>query len=165
MGVGDEVISTWQDALADSMKIDQFAISKPEITIHPSGKGVYDKDVFVGNIGAGILKNLNLVFDVPNGKLYFRPFKAYKHEEKFYGMGWLNRTDVGKGWIVRSLYDGCPAYKAGIKLGDTIVEVNGKKVECYSWDEEMHMSGNKMTLLLNIRNGLKTVTIEKQKLY
>ncbi len=165
MGVGDGGISTWKDALADSMQIDNLNIYKPEITFHPSGKGVFDKNIFVGNIGAGILKNFNLVFDVPNGKLYLRPFKVYKHEEKSYGMNWFNRTDKGKGWIVRSLYDGSPAYKAGIKLGDTITEVNGKKVENYSWDEELQLTGNKMTLRLNTNNGPITVTIKKEKLY
>lgn len=165
MGVGDDAISTWKDALADSMQIDNLNIYKPEITIHPSGKGAFDKNIFVGNIGAGILKNFNLVFDVPNGKLYLRPFKAYKHEEKSFGMNWFNRTDIGKGWIVRSLYDGNPAYKAGIKLGDTITEVNGKKVEDYSWDEELQITGNKMTLRLNTNNGPKTVTIKKAMLY
>ncbi len=165
MGVGDGGESTWIDALADSMHIGTLAIGNPEITINPAGKGAFDTSIFVGNIGAGILKNFNLVFDVPNSKLYIRPFKTYKPEEKSNGMTWLNRTDIGKGWIVRSLFEGSPAYKSGIKLGDTITEVNGKKVEEFSWDEETHLSGDTMTVVLNTKDGKKTITLTKEKLY
>ncbi len=165
MGVGNGDESTWIDALADSMHIGTLAIANPEITLNPTGKGAFATNIFIGNIGAGILENYNLVFDVPNGKLYIRPFKSYKPDEKSYGMTWLNRTDIGKGWIVRSLYNESPAYKSGIKLGDTITEVNGKKVEEYSWDEETHLSGDTMIVGLSTKEGQKTITLTKEKLY
>ena len=165
MGVGNGDESTWIDALADSMHIGTLAIGNPEITLNPTGKGAFNTNIFIGNIGAGILKNYNLVFDVPNGKLYIRPFKTYKPDEKSYGMTWLNRTDIGKGWIVRSLYNESPAYKSGIKLGDTITEVNGKKVEEFSWDEETHLSGDTMTVGLSTKEGKKTISLTKEKLY
>ncbi|HRN16326.1 MAG TPA: peptide-binding protein [Xylanibacter oryzae] len=165
MGVGDEKIANWIDAQADSMQLGSFTISNPEITLNPAGKGAFEKNVFVGNIGADILSNFNFVFDLANEKLYCRNFKEYEPSEKSYGIGWLNRTDICKGWIVRTLYDDSPADKAGIKLGETIIEVGGKKVDDYSWDEEMKLSNDSITIVLNTKNGKRTVTLAKKKLY
>ena len=166
MGIGDGGISTWTDALADSMQIGTLNIRCPEITIHPTAKGALEKNIFVGNIGAGIFCCYNLVLDIPNGKLYCRPYKEYQFAKRALGFGWINRTDIGKGWIVRSIYDGSPADKAGMKLGDIIIEVDGKKVEDYTWEEEQKLRDKEaVTLLLKTPAGQRTVTIQQAPLY
>ena len=104
------------------------------------------------------------MIDIPNGKLYCRQFKEYLSDGTMWGFSWINRTDIGKGWIVRSIYDGSAADKAGLKLGDTIVEVNGRKVEHFSWDEERALSkDSSITLLLKTEKGMRKVTIEEEE--
>ena len=104
------------------------------------------------------------MFDPAHNKLYYRPYKAYTHEKRTWGFSWVNRTDIGKGWIVRSIYDGSAADKAGMKLGDIIVEVNGRKVEHFSWEEERALSNDSsITLLLKTEKGMRKVTIEEEE--
>ena len=120
----------------------------------------------VGYIGASVLHNYNLVFDPAHNKLYYRPYKAYTPEKRTWGFSWVNRTDIGKGWIVRSIYKGSAAEKAGIRLGDTIIKVNGKKVENYSWDEERALSPKlPITLVLKTGKGVRKVTIETMPVF
>ena len=65
---------------------------------------------------------------------------------------------------MRSIYKGSAAEKAGIKLGDTIIKVNGKKVENFSWDEERALSHrSSITLLLKTGKGVRKVTIEEEE--
>ena len=119
-----------------------------------------------GYIGAGILHNYNLVFDPAHNKLYYRPYKAYTPERRTWGFSWVNRTDIGKGWIVRSIYKGSAAEKAGIKLGDTIIKVNKKKMENDSWNEEQALSPKlPITLLLKTGKGVRKVTIETMTVF
>ena len=139
-------------------------IPQPGISLSPIGKGAFKENIYVGNIGAGVLGCYNLVIDIPNGKLYCRQFKEYLSDGTMWGFSWINRTDIGKGWIVRSIYDGSAADKAGLKLGDTIVEVNGRKVEHFSWDEERALSkDSSITLLLKTEKGMRKVTLQKEE--
>ena len=164
MGLGDGGVSTWIDAYADSMRMGSLHIPQPGISLSPVGKGAFKENIYVGNIGAGVLGCYNLVIDIPNGKLYCRQFKGYRSGGTTWGFGWINRTDIGKGWIVRSIYKGCAAEKAGIRLGDTIIKVNGKKVENFSWDEERVLSNDStITLLLKTKQGMRKVTIEEEE--
>jgi len=162
--IGDTTTTTTTFALADSVRLwldnigrASVSMSMPEETSHsrmPNG----------GYIGAGILSNYNLVFDPAHNKLYYRPYKAHTPEKRTWGFSWVNRTDIGKGWIVRSIYKGSAAEKAGIRLGDTIIKVNGKKVENYSWDEERALSkDSSITLLLKTKQGMRKVTIEEEE--
>ena len=164
MGLGDGGVSTWIDAYADSMRMGSLHIPQPGISLSPIGKGAFKENIYVGNIGAGVLGCYNLVIDIPNGKLYCRQFKEYLSDGTMWGFSWINRTDIGKGWIVRSIYDGSAADKAELKLGDTIVEVNGKKVENYTWEEERALSkDSSITLLLKTEKGMRKVTIEEEE--
>lgn len=164
MGLGDGGVSTWIDAYADSMRMGSLHIPQPGISLSPIGKGAFKENIYVGNIGAGVLGCYDLVIDIPNGKLYCRQFKEYLSDGTMWGFSWINRTDIGKGWIVRSIYDGSAADKAGLKLGDTIVEVNGRKVEHFSWEEERALSNDStVTLLLKTEQGMRKVTLQKEE--
>ena len=164
MGLGDGGVSTWIDAYADSMRMGSLHIPQLGISLSPIGKGAFKENIYVGNIGAGVLGCYNLVIDIPNGKLYCRQFKEYLSDGTMWGFSWINRTDIGKGWIVRSIYDGSAADKAGMKLGDIVVEVNGRKVEHFSWDEERALSkDSSITLLLKTEKGMRKVTIEEEE--
>ena len=65
---------------------------------------------------------------------------------------------------MRSIYKCGAAAKAGIRLGDTIIKANGKKVEHFSWEEERVLSkDSSITLLLKTKKGMRKVTIEEEE--
>ena len=162
--IGDTTTATTTFALADSVNLGLQDIGRVAVNISLPTVHTFPRMYNAGYIGAGILSSYNLVFDPAHNKLYYRSYKAYTPEKRTWGFSWVNRTDIGKGWIVRSIYDGSAADKAGLKLGDTIIKVNGKKVENYSWDEERALSNDSsITLLLKTKKGMRKVTIEEEE--
>ena len=164
--IGDTTTATTTFALADSVYLGLQDIGRVAVNISLPTVHTFPRMRNAGYIGAGILSNYNLVFDPAHNKLYYRPYKAYTPEKRTWGFSWVNRTDIGKGWIVRSIYKCGAAAKAGIRLGDTILKVNGKKAENYSWDEERALSNNStITLLLKTKQGMRKVTLKTEPLY
>ena len=161
--IGDTTTTTTTFALADSVHLWLDNIGRASVSMPMPEETSHSRMHNVGYIGAGILSNYNLVFDPAHNKLYYRPYKVHTPEKRTWGFSWVNRTDIGKGWIVRSIYKGSAAEKAGIRLGDTIIKVNGKKVENYSWDEERALSkDSSITLLLKTKKGMRKVTIKEE---
>ena len=164
--IGDTTTTTTTFALADSVRLWLDNIGRASVSMSMPEETSHSRMHNVGYIGAGILSNYNLVFDPAHNKLYYRPYKAHTPEKRTWGFSWVNRTDIGKGWIVRSIYKGSAAEKAGIRLGDTIIKVNGKKVENFSWDEERALSNDStITLLLKTQQGMRKVTLKTEPLY
>ena len=164
--IGDTTTTTTTFALADSVYLGLQNIGRVAVNISLPTVHAFPRMRNAGYIGAGILHNYNLVFDPAHNKLYYRPYKAYTPEKRTWGFSWVNRTDIGKGWIVRSIYKCGAAAKAGIRLGDTILKVNGKKVENYSWEEERVLSNDStITLLLKTKQGMRKVTLKTEPLY
>ena len=164
--IGDTTTTTTTFALADSVYLGLQNIGRVAVNFSLPTVHTFPRMRNAGYIGAGILHNYNLVFDPAHNKLYYRPYKAYTPEKRTWGFSWINRTDIGKGWIVRSIYKGSAAAKAGIRLGDTILKVNGKKVENYSWEEERVLSNDStITLLLKTKQGMRKVTLKTEPLY
>ncbi|MFC2490232.1 MAG: PDZ domain-containing protein [Prevotella sp.] len=164
--IGDTTTTTTTFALADSVRLWLDNIGRASVSMSMPEETSHSRMHNVGYIGAGILSNYNLVFDPAHNKLYYRPYKAHTPEKRTWGFSWVNRTDIGKGWIVRSIYKGSGAEKAGIRLGDTIIKVNGKKVENFSWDEERALSNDStITLLLKTEQGMRKVTLKTEPLY
>ena len=164
--IGDTTTTTTTFALADSVYLGLQDIGRFAVNISPPTVHTFPRMRNAGYIGAGILSNYNLVFDPAHNKLYYRPYKAHTPEKRTWGFSWVNRTDIGKGWIVRSIYKGSAAEKAGIRLGDTIIKVNGKKVENFSWDEERALSNDSIiTLLLKTEQGMRKVNLKTEPLY
>lgn len=77
------------------------------------------------------------------------------HDEDYYGLSLTDagRDDKSDGMKVFALDPHGPAQKAGVKVGDTVVEVNGRKLSGPT-DLWMGTSGRKMSLKL-VRDGKK----------
>lgn len=164
--IGDTTTATTTFALADSVYLGLQDIGRVAVNISLPTVHAFPRMRNAGYIGAGILSSYNLVFDPAHNKLYYRPYKEHTTEGRTWGFSWINRTDIGKGWIVRSIYKCSAAAKAGIRLGDTILKVNGKKVENYSWEEERALSNDStITLLLKTQQGMRKVTLKTEPLY
>lgn len=90
-------------------------------------------DVVVGtlplettSLGMDILAGYRLTLDGPNAQLILEPSAVGGR----YVQGWsgLDLTQTGSGWAIREFPGGSPARKAGVRVGDEIVAVNGRSV-------------------------------------
>ena len=135
-GVGDKEQETLVDMLSDKIVIGTDTICKTPITYIPEGTGAFSDRPYLGVIGNSILSSFNIIIDVKNNTLYLRRFKDEKPLKPTYDYDFQNRTDIGKGWIVRSLTRDGDAVGAGMQLGDVITAINGRNVSDYTWEEE-----------------------------
>jgi len=78
----------------------------------------------------------------------------------YYG---INIGDVDFGAVLSYIEEGKPADKAGLKVGDVIVEVDGKKVEDtshFKYELYKHNVGDKITVKYYRNNKISEATIE-----
>jgi len=94
-----------------------------ELTIQK--KGAFTDPYVAGNVGGGVLKRFNITFDYGKQQLIFERNANDAKPDTFDRSGmWINLgTD---GFEVMDLVPGGPAAQAGLKVGDTIVEIDGK---------------------------------------
>lgn len=84
-----------------------------------------------GNLGIGLLRKFNIIFDYPNGAIYLRPGLEYrKHDEHdMSGMTYYSITDNDlMHVVVDKVEPGSAASKAGLKKGDELEMIDGNAV-------------------------------------
>ena len=111
-----------------------------------------------GTIGAQLLSRFNLFIDTPNRKFYFKPNASFKKPFTYNIAG--IEIDMSSGFLpqveVINVWKDSPAQKAGIQLGDILVEVNNEKTFGSKTSEIRHYfeTPSKLPLKMIIeRNG------------
>jgi len=100
-------------------------IPDPVVGLSEQRKGA-ESDIYVaGNVGAGILKRFNIVWDYPHLQIFFERNKNYGEREIFDRAGLWANLDA-HGFTVVDVYSGGPAEGAGLREGDEIVSVDGR---------------------------------------
>lgn len=122
--------------------------------------------------GMGFAIPINSVLDViagmESGDKVVRPYLGVQLVDisntfalqYYYG---INIGDVEFGAVLSYIEEGKPADKAGLKVGDVIVEVDGKKVEDtshFKYELYKHNVGDKITVKYYRNNKLSEATIE-----
>ena len=171
MGLGDrkqevvvDMMSEWI-ALGNGFEHDTI-IGEP-ISYIPEGTGAFGDRSYLGVIGNAIWSRYNLIIDARHNVLYIRRFKSDAPNSPTYDYSFQNRTDIGSGWIVKSLYRDGEATNAGIALGDTIKSVNGRPVTDYSWEEEYNLFDTPRQVLdiVGADGQEKRIVLEAKKLW
>jgi len=111
------------------LKIGTVDVPLPVIAIAREGSGSFSRTDIAGNVGFGVLRQFALTFDLPSDSIYF---------DRYVGFGTPDVADRGGLWVERAadgykvvdVVAGGPAAEAGLKAGDTIVEINGR-----AWSE------------------------------
>jgi C-terminal processing protease CtpA/Prc len=88
-------------------------------------KGAFIDPYVAGNVGAGVLKRFNVIFDYGRQQLIFERNANYSLPDNYDRAGmWLNLKD-GAFQVVDVVKAG-PAEEAGLKSGDSILAIDGK---------------------------------------
>ncbi len=80
-----------------------------------------------GNIGSGLLKRYMVTFDYAHQLLYLKPIRPVPADTATFDRSgiWINARDAG--FEVAMVAPNSPASEAGLKVGDIITDVGGRK--------------------------------------
>jgi len=125
--------------------------------------GGFDADLYVsGNVGVGVLKQFNLVFDYSRQRIIFEKNRGYGRKDVFNRVG-LRLKQAGPRWQVVAVFPQSPAAEAQIREGDAVLTINGR--------DPVHLgdarraalwtgaAGSRLSLLLQSGRGRRTVTL------
>ena len=117
-------------ARADVLKLGSVEIKRPVTELTLQTKGAFTDAYTAGNIGAGVLKRFNLVFDYARQVIYFERNANDAQPDVFDRSGmWINVTEGGGSFDVVDVIAGGPAQQAGLQAGDRILTVDGAKAD------------------------------------
>src|SRR6185437_9403608 len=87
--------------------------------------GAESSTTAAGNIGLRILRQFNIVFDGPHGKMYLEKNANYGRPDVFNRAG-LILDDFPEHLKIKTVIPGSPGSKAGLKEEDVITQIDGK---------------------------------------
>jgi hypothetical protein len=92
-------------------------------------KGAFADPSYQGNVGTGLLKRFVVTFDYDHQVMYLKPISPTPPDIGTFDRAGLWINAAPKGFEIVDLTAGGPAEKAGLKVGDKIVAVDGAPAE------------------------------------
>lgn len=136
-------------------------VEDPIVALSQDKAGSNSNTYLAGNIGAGVLKKFNIVWDYGRHQIFMEKNKLYTERDVYDRAGfWANVQ--GDAFVVVDVTAGSPADAAGLKTGDRIVASNGKKsvTERSLHDLRLLKKAPAGTnLILDVQRGTERLTI------
>jgi hypothetical protein len=112
---------------AKTLKLGAVSVEAPVTELTLQQKGAFTDPYVAGNVGAGVLKRFNIVFDYPQQRLIFETHANTAKPDVFDRAGlWMNEADGG--FEVKDVYAASPAAEAAVEVGDLVVAVDGRPI-------------------------------------
>jgi hypothetical protein len=104
------------------------SVEAPVVGLSQASAGSFAETYTAGNVGAGVLRKFNIVWDYPRHQIFFERNAHYNEPDVFNRAGlWVNLG--GGGFEVVDVFAGSPAAEAGFRIGDRIMAVDGKAAQ------------------------------------
>ncbi len=121
-GVGGDVVG----AVARAHSLSVGATKLKDIVVYFNrGEMPGEKEAL---IGMRVLNRFHLTFDYPGKKMYLKPNTRFEEPFEFNMTGLAVRPEKDGTLKVVDVVEGSPASDAGVKTGDKVVSIDGKKV-------------------------------------
>jgi len=114
-----------------------------------------------GMVGLDFLERLLATIDFPGLLLYLKPGKEFgRRDEK--GMSGLNAARRGGQLFANFVAEGTPAYVAGLRTGDILLELNGKPASGFDVFAANHLmrAGDGKEMTITFRRGKEEKTVK-----
>jgi hypothetical protein len=112
-----------------------------------------------GNIGIGLLKKFNIIFDYPDNLMYLKPNYNFniRSEHDMSGLTYYSAGEKYDHIIIDKVEPGSAAYEAGLKKEDEITAINFKTVNKITLQQidDLFKSADGRTLLIEIYRDKK----------
>ncbi|WP_430410096.1 aspartyl protease family protein [Kordia sp.] len=157
--------STFKIGKVTNVKLAKFEFGEMPIDLSKSESGVMASDEYAGILGVKIINRFNTILDYKNKKIYFKPNNTYTNEFEFPLSGISIEKEAKKIQISNVIKD-TEAFAKGIRKGDELVSIDGKKMSnIKAYRELLKQKNKKIELVLKDKNGsAKTVIITLKRL-
>ena len=119
---------------AEVLRLGNVEVTRPVTELSLQKQGAFSGIYVAGNVGAGVLKRFNIIFDYPHQQLIFERTANYDKPDVFDRSGmWLNQT--GGSFEVVDVVAGGAAANAGLRAGDKIQAIDGLSADKLSLPE------------------------------
>ena len=142
------------------IEIGGYSFKNPIIAIPDSASMLYASamDFRNGSLGSEILKRFNLIIDYPNNELKIRPNSNFNQAftQNLSGLEILVPFTGLPIFKVETVREDSPAWRAGLRADDELVNINGINVNKLGLDETYHILHSRPGKRINIqvfRNG------------
>ena len=116
------------------------------------------------NLGIGIFDQFNVVFNLAQEEVYFikRAAGSLRTELRTFGFGF---DFVDQKLIVGYLYNNSPAERAGLAIGDELVEIDGKAFDFPDYCSFLNgfEINNKEEIVLGLKRGNELIQVKLKK--
>ncbi|MGA8576922.1 MAG: aspartyl protease family protein [Candidatus Cybelea sp.] len=130
VGVGGSASST--RLRVASISVGPFILHGIPAEISQAKSGVLQRDGLDGNLGYDVLRQFVVTVDYGNARLYLQPSAAFDTPVTVAGTGIIPERNADGTFGIVKVLDGTPAAAAGVKAGDTIVAIDGKRAASMS---------------------------------
>lgn len=144
---------------ADSVRIGGHVLKKMVLEYSNDESGALSKRNFLGIMGNQILEKFDIIIDNINHSLYLKPNSFYQKPFTLssYGFRCIDRSKTLGAWIITGLSQGSNAEKAGLKIEDKIIEINGMRIDSLNFKQkdDFFEKSDSLELLINRENRPK----------
>ena len=139
---------------ADTLQLDQIEVIRPITVLSTDTQGAESSATVAGNIGLRVLRQFNLIFDGPHGKMYLEMNATYGKPDVFNRAG-LILDFFPDNLKIKTVVPRSPGAKARLKPEDIITQIDGKPPT----DDTMQSAFTQpvgTVVHLTVRSGTKT---------
>lgn len=110
---------------ADTLRLGDISVVRPITVLSTDTLGAEASATVAGNIGLHVLRQFNVLFDEPHGKMYLEKNGKFGKRDIFNRAGLLlDRNSANL--KVKTVIPGSPGARAGLQQEDVITRINGK---------------------------------------
>jgi hypothetical protein len=119
------------------LQIGHFLIKNPVTMFSRAATGPFAATESQGNIGAAILEKFRIILDYKNSRIILEPNSRFD-EPTHYNRSGMILEAVGENFQtfrIKAVADDSPASEAGLRVGDTLIAIDGQPVSELSLSE------------------------------